>query len=244
MTPLLERLARLDGQFVLVGGQALNYWAGVYANRVPELQAHGPYVSDDLDFVGTREEVVAVARVVDGEVRMATLDDATPNLAVVRYVDEVGEPRIIDFLATPLGPSVEEIHRTALSVRPESSPTEGAAQLKVMHPVLCMESRVTNVLRLPKYQGARGVRQARAAVLCAREFLRDLLAAGEVRAVLNLNERIFRFATTRDRRTTEARFGVRPFDAVLSDLRLPAAFLARRYPQMASLAAGRNGPTR
>lgn len=231
--PVLARLASLPEQVILVGGQALNFWAEYYVDRLPALQAQAPFTSKDIDFVGSAAAARACARALGGEARLATMDDVTPNLGVVRFVDGQGTVRVIDFLDQPYGVTADEVHRTALSVEPLDEALKGSgARVNVMHPVLCMESRVSNVLGLREYQNERGIRQARVSVLCAKEFLRDLLDAGETRAVLNLNERIFRFATTGARKDVVARFNIEPFEAVLVDERLPPEFERTRYPQM------------
>ncbi len=49
---------------------------------------------------------------------------------------------------------------------------------------------------------------------------------------MKLNERIFRFARGRVGREARARWQLDAFEAVVVDERLPAAFRARRYPQM------------
>jgi hypothetical protein len=104
----------------------------------------------------------------------------------------------------------------------------------VMHPERCMESRVHNSALTSK-QTELAWRQLRASILCARAFselLLDERGAAGVRDVLNLNERIFRFAQT-DRCGCLARdMGIEVFDALLDDERLPEKFRAIRLPQM------------
>jgi hypothetical protein len=39
--------------YILIGGQAVNYWAERYLEREPQLKALGPSTSADLDFKGT-----------------------------------------------------------------------------------------------------------------------------------------------------------------------------------------------
>jgi hypothetical protein len=96
-----------------------------------------------------------------------------------------------------------------------------------------MESRARNVAELPGHDTPVAVNQLRASVICAREFLREVLDAGKLRAVLDLNERIYRF-----RRYKPAAgkvlldHQVDLFDAALCDPRLPEKFWTIRYPQM------------
>ena len=105
---------------------------------------------------------------------------------------------------------------------------------RVMQPVLVMESRAHNTMGLPGYGSSHSLQQLRVSVTCAREYLRGLLDAGEVRAVLKLPERIFTFVLSdRHGREVQTKHGIDPFDAVIADdRRLPARFRQTRYPQM------------
>lgn len=60
----------------------------------------------------------------------------------------------------------------------------------------------------------------------------DLDPRVAVRAVLNLNERIFHFALGRDGIQIYLDYNVDVFAAALVDERLPQEFVARRYQQM------------
>jgi hypothetical protein len=47
--PVLARVADLGRDLVLVGGQAVNFWASLYEERVPALAQHGPFASKDIE---------------------------------------------------------------------------------------------------------------------------------------------------------------------------------------------------
>jgi hypothetical protein len=51
---ILLRLRGHENEFVLIGGQALNFWAEKYGSRAPSLETFGPYTSKDIDFCGRR----------------------------------------------------------------------------------------------------------------------------------------------------------------------------------------------
>jgi hypothetical protein len=235
--PILARLGGdLVDEIVLVGGQALNFWADRYAGLDASLGRAAPFTSKDIDFVGDRAAVTLCAERLGGELRLPTIDDVTPSTGIVRFVDGGGVEREIDFIDQPYGLRVEDVRRTALPVDfVDDARRATGIRFKILHPVLSMESRIHNVMGLPGYDSPHALNQARAAVTCARHFLRellDVLGADAVRPVLKLNERIFRFAT-RDRHGRAAfERGLEPFDAVLVDERLPAAFRERRHPQM------------
>jgi hypothetical protein len=241
--PLLKQLGHLTRQIVLVGGQALNFWAEHYMERArAALLPYAPYTSRDIDFVGGQEEAKHCAASLGGKVAFPEPDHViTPNSAVVTYHDTGGTPRTIDFLYDLYAVKSQDVYRMAMPFDFfDNTGKSTGVQFLVMHPVLCLESRVSNTVGLPQYQSPHGLHQARAAVVCAREFLREVLDdAGpepgqRVRAVLKLNQRIFRFATE-DRLGREAapKFGIEPFDAVVADdNRLPERFRTTRYPQM------------
>lgn len=247
---LLGRLGETVEHVVLVGGQAVNVWVEHYLaqGRVPELAAEGLFLSKDIDFCARRDTVAAIARLLPrGRARFPTLDDATPNVGVVVFVDDAGHERAIDFLDAPFGMDRRAVERASVPMEifaPDGSAT--GRQCRIMHPVDCLESRVHNVVGLASaYDTPHGRRQLLAAVMCAREALKDILdtPASEgfdpVRAVLDLNERIFDLCLhDHHGRVVLQRAGIDPFDAVSVDPRLGERFLNVRLPQVrARLAA-------
>ncbi len=241
---LLARLGDVADRIVLVGGQAVNIWSEYYLaqGRAPELLADAPFTSKDIDFCGSHEAArLFAARVRQGRAKLATLDDATPNVGVVLYVDDGGHERVVDFLGAPFGMVGREVEQRSvrLDVLDEAGTSTGATY-RVMHPVDCLESRVHNVMGLADaYDTPRGRRQLHASVVCAREALADILDTpasdqfDPVRIVLDLNERLFTFCL-RDRhgRTVHQRTGIDPLDAVSVDPRLGERFIGVRLPQV------------
>jgi hypothetical protein len=201
--PILAKIADLDRDLVLVGGQAVNFWASYYAPRVHALAQEAPFTSKDIDFCGDQRAVRRCAERLGGTARVATFDDATPNTGTVVFLDGTGVKRTLDVVSAPFGLDATEVRATALPVEIlDDAGASSGLSFYVMHPVLCMESRVHNVVGLPAYYDTdQGRKQARASILVAREFIRDVLdgkleAEDPVRAVLKLDERIFRFAST------------------------------------------------
>ena len=182
-----------------------------------------------------------------GTPRVATFDDATPNSGTVVFVDAAGVRRTLDIVSAPFGLDAAEVHATALPVEIlDDGGTPTGVSFYVMHPVLCMESRVHNVVGLPgAYDTPQGRKQLRASILSAHEFIRDVIdgrleADDPVRAAMQLNERVFRFAT-RDRHAKELyrASDVDPAAVMLEDARFPEPFRAKRLPQMRAQLAAR-----
>lgn len=233
--PILIRLERIADSVVVVGGQAVNFWAEFYASRVPAIEREAPFTSKDIDFCGDLRAVRICAERLAGTSRVATMDDITPNTAVVTFVDDTGVKRTIDFLEAPFGLRAEEVRRLAIPAEIlDASGRPTGPLFRIMHPVHVMESRVHNSMTLPGYDRPGPLKQLRLSVLCAREFTRDMIESARIRVALRLNERVFTFCLKdRDGREVHAKHGVDPFEAVVADDdRLPAKFRETRFVQM------------
>lgn len=233
---MLIRMGDTASNIVLIGGQAVNFWAERYLHRVPELAAHGPYTSKDVDFCGSRAALIQCAHQLHGKALLPVEFDPTPNTGQLIFIDDSGAERVIDFLHQPFGLEASDVLRTSLPVDildDHGRPT--GARFRVMHPERCLESRVHNVVGLPGYDRPAALSQLRAAIVCTREFLLDLLVAGRIRPTLDLAERLFHFCHDDIHgRAVFDRFLIDPFSAVFTDSRLPDEFNSRRYPQMLS----------
>jgi hypothetical protein len=255
--PVLERLSDLERELVLVGGQAVNFWATLYERRVPALARKAPFTSKDIDFCGDQQAVRLCAARLHGTPRLAGSDDATPNSGVVTFLDDAGFQRTLDVVSAPFGLQAKEVRETAIPVTlPDASGSPSGTRFFVIHPVLNMESRVHNVAGLAStYDTPQGRKQLAASIVCAREFLVDILdgrfpSDDPVRTVLKLNERIVRFCI-QDRSARELHHRLPAMDparALLDHARLPPEFRKRRLPQILAQLAARDrldrGPDR
>lgn len=100
----------------------------------------------------------------------------------------------------------------------------------LMHPERCMESRICNV-QILGIDDDHAMGQLRTSIVIARKWSRLLLGDkslpehDRVRAVLRLNERIFRSCIAETNFVAlYAQRGIDPFDAVINDDRLPPGF--------------------
>jgi hypothetical protein len=155
----------------------------------------------------------------------------------VLFLDADGIEREIDFIDQPLGLRARDVRDTAVRLLVPTGESDGEVGLWVMHPERCMESRIYNAQALGK-TNALALRQLQASILCAREWSRYLLdddpSPKRARAVLRINERIFRKCIhDMHFRAVEADLKVDPFQAVLTEHEaFPSRFHDTRYPQM------------
>ena len=228
---ILSRLQGLEHPIVLVGGQAVNFWASYYADRVEELREGAPYTSKDIDFEGTHHAVEECARRLGGKALLATLDDpGTPNTGVVAFIDDDHHERMIDFLLAPAGLDEREVVTTSIPATVLAA--DGSPTFNVLHPILTLRSRVHNVAYLPGYDSDQSLRQLRAAILCAGAYVLEAIDDGALKRALGANERTYKTARYRGGAHVFARHQIDPFDAVVADARLPTKFMTERYPRM------------
>jgi hypothetical protein len=231
----LEPLSR-DRRIVLIGGQAVAFWAAFFELEEPSAREK-LFTSKDIDFEGASRTAREAADLLGGEARIPEMDHHTPNTGIVLFQDADGIQRELDFLGSPLGLRAQDVRDTAVEMR-VSNPEGPSVPIWVMHPERCMESRICNVMDLGQ-SGPIAMEQLRQSITCTREYskrilqLRSIEKKDRIRAVLRLNERIFR-RCHRDRRFRDIVLdhGVDPFEAVLLDSRLPADFQSKRHPQM------------
>ena len=161
---------------MLVGGQALNYWAetlGIADARSTGI--YGPATSEDIDIMGSVKAVRAFAQAVGGKSHIAGLDDShSPNSGVVTF-DFQGETHSIDFLAQMAGfktlelPGVLKCALTVPLCKTSTTP------LSVMHPMHCLQAQLENIYgemlnRRDSLYGKRYVSRVRLAIEACRRM--------------------------------------------------------------------------
>jgi hypothetical protein len=191
-----SKLSVDDGTFV-IGGQATNLWAWFYKPREPKLQAFpDPLTSRDIDYCGTREAATAFAKAIGGELRVPTMDDMnTPNTAMVRASIN-GKELVVDFMHGVLGIKQREVHRGASIIEVEAT-LEGknaVVQVVILHPVLCLKSRIANMLHPAlKRRDSFAWAQLRAAFIIVQRHIEESLAAVDWTETHECLQALFRY---------------------------------------------------
>jgi hypothetical protein len=233
---------------VLIGGQAVAIWAAQLVEYLGSEFDQTAVASSDVDFQGAKGPLTRASLLLGGELRIPTIDNATPMVGVVVFQDSDGWERELDFLPQPHGLKARDVAGSSIRIH-VAHPNDGREiPLWIIHPQRCMESRIINS-GLPNKDTPLAWAQVRASIQCVRAFSRAVLDSADTastadarRTVLKLNERSFKFA---DRnifaRSIAVERGFDCFDAVLCDGRLGEEFVNVRYPQMCSRIASRRG---
>lgn len=169
---VLEAIRGVDGRAVLVGGQAVAFWAEHYAKLGRSLVGDptGMYVSKDTDFATESlepEQLRAVVADVASRLRgSARLEHEFGSLivATVSFHDGAHHLRHVEFLRRVHGVSDRRrIFEQAVRLQAGG----GLPPLRGMHPVMLLETRLANIVDLEKYQDDEGsVRGSSRATFC------------------------------------------------------------------------------
>jgi hypothetical protein len=202
----LDRLSGTMGEGdVLVGGQALAFWA-IHFGLLPQDEAA---FTKDADILGGFATVAAIAMSMNGRAAYppargfgtALHGQVEINIGVEGFLN-------IDILREVAGLDAAQVRRRAVPISFPTPPHTFA----VMHPVDVFTSKLFNLSKLRDKQNPEGVWQALLAVRVAKSYLADLAGRNTDAAIKVANE-IFKFGKSGQGLKVRG-FGVEPFDAL------------------------------
>jgi hypothetical protein len=138
-----------------------------------------------------------------------------------------GRKLIVDFLGTLIGLEQDEVRRMAVPIE-----VEGEPPMLVMHPILCLQSRLENLQKLPGKRDGNGIAQARISVDVASAHLAELHGAGRHRVAGRTAKRISQIAASPAGVFTFCEYGIDPLLAI-DPTRFPnPLFRNREWPKL------------
>lgn len=201
----------LDDATFVVGGQATNLWAWWYQGRDPALSPNDPLTSRDIDFFGSFKAARAFAEALGGTVSSPDSDTMnSPSTALV-VADLNGRRLEIDFLNGVLGVTKRELERGVAIIR-ASAVVDGKqveVHVPVMHPILCLKSRVANMLSPATHRrDTTAWAQLHAAIAVTNAHIDDALGENWNEAKACIQDLIRYFRSDNYGRQVEAELGV------------------------------------
>ena len=179
---------------IIIGGQAVNYWAETYLASEPELACFQPFVSKDIDFIGHLDDVLNAAKQLGLPTRKPHPKMRTAFAgAVVSYV---GNTKVnIEFVRRLPGVSDAELKRWAVS-----SARTGKA-IRVADPISMLTCKLNLALTVDQ-TNRRDADHFRILLICTRAFLRETLLGAEsgalpIRGWLGAAERVLKLAESK-----------------------------------------------
>lgn len=189
------RVANPSGRpYVIIGGQAVNYWATRYLAHEPALAVWQPFTSKDIDFRGDRVDVLRMAAqlhrpAVFPHRRMMT------NFAggVAWVIDDVSSR--VEFVRRVPGTPEAEVEKLAIESDFLGQP------IRVIDPVSLLACKLNLTLTVDQ-TNRRDADHFRILLLCTRAFLRETLLQVHqeelpVRGWLGAIERLLKLAESK-----------------------------------------------
>ena len=180
--PLLGEISEGDG-IIVVGGQALNFWA---EQSYEECVEFAPFTSGDLDLMGNLSAAENAAVRWNGKLLLPPKFDPVPVSAVVD-VFFAGKRRQVQFLSGVFGLGVTEAKKSSQLVE------VAGVRFSVLDPIACLESRVHNSFGLPGRHSESDLQRVRLAIRVSRYRI-QVVAKTHARAALRMAERVFELA--------------------------------------------------
>jgi hypothetical protein len=234
---VVEKVPNLSG-IVLVGGQALNFWAE--ALGIANENSNGPFgpaVSGDIDFLGSPAAALAFGEAAGGKVKIAGMDDAHSTNTALVTLDIEGEEHLIDFLGGLKGFSHQELERARRSAIPVGLVPGEHQPILVMHPMHCLESQLENIYgqdlnRRMEPGGERYIGRIKLAIEACRRITKRYLGEGDFRSAFKVAEKIHALSLLPAALRAQVEDGVRVGEGILDSPPMPKEFLEKRLPQL------------
>lgn len=173
MKRLFEVLERLGHPCVLIGGQAVSYWARRYVDESPalaQMERIVPFVSKDVDFQGCREACLAFARALGCRASVPGLRESFGSLLAGKFAVSVGG-HFVEIEVLRKVPGLTEVEVAQLSVLDRV----GGYGVRVLNPAALIVAKAWNVANLPQEERW-DAEQLYIMVPVVRLFLGQLLA--------------------------------------------------------------------
>ena len=231
---LLERILDLAGSdMILVGGQALAFWAAYYHISAPAIA-----ITKDVDLLGTKADVERLARGLDAEAVFPHKRSMTMLVGQVLKDLPGGSYINIDVMFRVYGDITTEAiaQRAVLAESP-------AGRFRIMHPLDVLQGRLENVYGLSDKQDEHGVAQLQLAIDIVRKFVADI-ASREAAGADNTSrpvalrhlQRIETLALSDAGRKVAKRYQVHVADAIeLGPVAHIKSFMSKKLPQLLTL---------
>jgi len=219
-----------DGEALLVGGQSLAFWAHYY--DLPPTGTLGEHITTDADFIGSQAAAKRLNQRLNWTLWLPTPGDATPQSA--KLTQRVGQHGVkqIDFLYSIHGLDTAAVQKRGVTVQIGTG-----TQLRILHPLDVLESRLRNLQTLPSKQNPVGVAQANLAIEVVRAFIEELLRAPDSRKrVLQAVERLAALSYDKALLNVLHRYTLDPLQAVPADRISVGEFKTKRWPQIVATA--------
>ena len=165
------KIRDMDGQpYVIIGGQAVNYWAEHYLSTDPQLEKLQPFTSEDIDFKGGHADVQHIARQLD-------LNPSYPPKVAMTALSG-----LISFQIGDLKSTIEVVRRIPgiSDAKTPAIQTEWDGKtIRVLDPISLLACKLELAVTVSQKK-RQDVTHLKILLPCVRAFLRELLQQVEI----------------------------------------------------------------
>jgi hypothetical protein len=163
-------------QPLVVGGQAVNIWAELYAPAVPALTELAPFTSKDADIYGTRALAETLAHRAGWELKTVTERNSVAIAILTKKIDGPN-PLVIEVLGEINGLTADDLNKDEIVT------LAAGRTYRIPAPVVLLKAKLYNLASLVGLDRPQDLRQARMLMLIVPQYFNELYAeqrAGEI----------------------------------------------------------------
>ena len=220
-------------RLILVGGQALEVWGVVLG--VPAPAGDASPLTEDADWLGSQDDARWLANLLGvgrTELQVPDFNDATPNTALMYLEQKEGKVLLMDFLRCVTGIENPEIRSNAADLQVPRPGGGDPIQLRVLHPLHCLASRMANLWAYPAKRRGNGPVQAQWAVNIVRAYLTRIALEASPAQVRGECQKVAKLAQYGAAEYCFTHFQIDPLQAVTGQVLAAGGdqFLAKDWP--------------
>jgi hypothetical protein len=153
---------------LIVGGQAVNIWAEIYAQASPGLEAFEPFSSRDADILGNRALAETLAKKAGWKCRFIDQNNSLV-IAVLTGPDGGGKPLTIDVLQEVNGLTEADLAANQVIE------TATGARFRIPSPIVLLKAKLYNLISLANQERPQDIKHAKMLVHIVPLYLREML---------------------------------------------------------------------
>jgi hypothetical protein len=179
-----------DIDLVVIGGQALSFWANFYYEKFPEIFNSTPGIvlgTSDIDFKATKEAAEKCAEAWNAKIEYPDQFNSTANTAIA-FVELPGKGEVtIDFLS-----DFQKLPRQKKNAS-TTTPLSSEKSISVLSPLATLTSKLANIIVLRRDDN-HSLGQLRTAILILKCHLEHQIEIGQHRDAGRQIKMVLRYA--------------------------------------------------
>lgn len=207
---------------VIVGGQALAYWADYFEI---ELFVTDSGITKDLDIFGDRTHLMQMGAALHTQAQVQNPRFISALVGTIEIPVSENLVSNIDVIHTIVGIERDDVRRHAIKVKVANY------DCNVMHPMHVLESRIKNVEKIPEKRNEQGINQVALAIKVAHQYIRQRALAGDEAIALKAIEKVVSFGKISAGKIV-ATYGLNLIDAIPFNSIKSENFQKIRKPQI------------